>query len=97
MKKSNNTKRFILVIIKKNIRKSCIISYTIQLYIRFNNLNMPKKKMDYSNTIIYKIFCKDPIIKEIYIGHTTNFVTRKSEHKTSCKNSNIYIYIYIVI
>jgi predicted GIY-YIG superfamily endonuclease len=58
---------------------------------------MPKTKMDYSNTIIYKIFCKDPSIKEIYIGHTTNFVTRKSEHKTSCKNSNIYIYIYIVI
>jgi hypothetical protein len=56
---------------------------------------MPKKKMDYSNTIIYKIFCKDPSIKEIYIGHTTNFVTRKSAHKTSCKNSNIYIYRYI--
>jgi hypothetical protein len=56
---------------------------------------MPKTKMDYSNTIIYKIFCKDPSIKEIYIGHTTNFVTRKSAHKTSCKNNNSYIYIYI--
>jgi hypothetical protein len=56
---------------------------------------MPKTKMDYSNTIIYKIFCKDPSIKEIYIGHTTNFVTRKSAHKTNCKNSNSYIYRYI--
>jgi hypothetical protein len=56
---------------------------------------MPKTKMDYSNTIIYKIFCKDPSIKEIYIGHTTNFVTRKSAHKSSCKNSNSYIYSYI--
>jgi hypothetical protein len=56
---------------------------------------MPKTKMDYSNTIIYKIFCKDPSIKEIYIGHTTNFVTRKSSHKASCKNSNSYIYRYI--
>jgi hypothetical protein len=33
---------------------------------------MPKVKMDYSNTIIYKIFCKDTNIKEAYIGHTTN-------------------------
>jgi hypothetical protein len=56
---------------------------------------MPKTKMDYSNTIIYKIFCKDPSIKKIYIGHTTNFVTRKSAHKSNCKNSNSYIYRYI--
>ena len=56
---------------------------------------MPRKKMDYSNTIIYKIFCRNPNIKEIYIGHTTNFVNRKSSHKTSCKNSNVYIYRYI--
>jgi hypothetical protein len=56
---------------------------------------MPKTKMDYSNTIIYKIFCKDPTIKQLYIGHTTNFVNRKSAHKTSCKNNNSYIYRYI--
>jgi hypothetical protein len=56
---------------------------------------MPKKKMDYSNTIIYKIFCKDPSIKEIYIGHTTNFVNRKSTHKSHCKSSNYKLYCYI--
>jgi hypothetical protein len=56
---------------------------------------MPKKKMDYSNTIIYKIFCKDHSIKEIYIGHTTNFVTRKSSHKTNCKIINSKLYCYI--
>ena len=28
---------------------------------------MPKKKIDYSNTIIYKIFCRDTNIKEVYI------------------------------
>ena len=58
---------------------------------------MPKVKMDYSNTIIYKIFCKDTSIKEAYIGHTTNFVKRKSQHKAICKkafpNNKLYCYI----
>jgi hypothetical protein len=47
---------------------------------------MPKVVIDYSNTIIYKIFCKDPEIKDIYIGHTTNFVQRKHAHKQNCNN-----------
>jgi hypothetical protein len=47
---------------------------------------MPKIDIDYSNTIIYKIFCKDPEIKDIYIGHTTNFVQRKYAHKQTCNN-----------
>jgi hypothetical protein len=42
---------------------------------------MPKLDIDYSNTIIYKIVCKDESIKELYVGHTTNFVQRKSQHK----------------
>lgn len=56
---------------------------------------MPKKKIDYSNTIIYKIFCRDPSIKELYIGHTTNFVNRKYAHKISCKNCNSKLYTFI--
>jgi hypothetical protein len=47
---------------------------------------MPKVIIDYSNTIIYKICCKDPEIKDIYIGHTTNFVQRKYSHKQTCNN-----------
>ena len=47
---------------------------------------MPKVVIDYSNTIIYKIFCKDPLIKDLYVGHTTNFVQRKYAHKQSCNN-----------
>ena len=47
---------------------------------------MPKTEIDYSNTIIYMITCKDPIIKEVYVGHTTNFVQRKHAHKQSCIN-----------
>ena len=42
---------------------------------------MPKLDIDYSNTIIYKICCKNDSIKELYVGHTTNFVQRKCQHK----------------
>lgn len=49
---------------------------------------MPKRttEIDYSNTIIYKIACKDTSIQELYVGHTTNFVQRKHAHKQSCVN-----------
>ena len=47
---------------------------------------MPKVEIDYSNTIFYKIFCKDPTIKDLYVGLTTNFIQRKHGHKQSCKN-----------
>ena len=47
---------------------------------------MPKVDIDYSNTIIYKIFCKDPLITDVYVGHTTNFVQRKYAHKQTCNN-----------
>jgi len=36
---------------------------------------MPKENIDYSNTIIYKICCSDFSITDLYVGHTTNFVT----------------------
>jgi len=48
---------------------------------------MPKIEIDYSNTIIYKITCKDPNISDVYVGHTTNFVQRKHAHKQSCINN----------
>jgi len=47
---------------------------------------MPKKVIDYSNTIIYVIKCKDDNITEEYIGSTTNFKQRKNNHKSSCNN-----------
>ena len=53
---------------------------------------MPKVKIDYSNTIFYKIYCKDPSIKDLYIGHTTNFVQRKHSHKQSCINPKLESY-----
>ena len=48
--------------------------------------------VNYSQSIIYKICCRNPDIKEIYIGSTTNFYRRKQEHKSICNNSNIKNY-----
>ena len=58
---------------------------------------MPKTNVDYSNTIIYKIFCKDETITDIYVGHTTNFIQRKYAHKMACSNMNNTLKIYNVI
>jgi hypothetical protein len=48
---------------------------------------MPKTDIDYSNTVFYKIQCKNPDVKDVYIGHTTNFVQRKHAHKRNCMNT----------
>jgi hypothetical protein len=56
---------------------------------------MPKKVIDFSNTIFYKIVCKDLTINELYVGHTTNFRQRKAKHKSACKNSDIQVYRFI--
>jgi hypothetical protein len=47
---------------------------------------MPKVEIDYSNTVIYKITCNDPNVTDSYVGHTTNFVQRKSAHKNGVTN-----------
>jgi hypothetical protein len=57
---------------------------------------MPKEDIDYSNTIIYKIYCKDESVTDIYVGHTTNFIQRKYSHKICSNNSN-KLKIYEVI
>ena len=58
---------------------------------------MPKSSVDYSNTIIYKIYCKDETITDIYVGHTTNFTKRKCLHKTACNDLNNKLKIYNTI
>ena len=61
---------------------------------------MPKVDIDYANTLFYKISCKDTNITDVYIGHTTNFVQRKSGHKQGCNNpksSNYACKLYTVI
>jgi len=47
---------------------------------------MTKSDVDYSNTVIYKITCNEPSVTEKYVGHTTNFVQRKSAHKNGATN-----------
>jgi 2-methylcitrate dehydratase PrpD len=44
--------------------------------------------VNYSQSIIYKICCNNPEIKEIYIGSTCNFARRKCKHKSDCNNEN---------
>ena len=61
---------------------------------------MPKKVKDFSKGLIYKLCCKDPTIKEIYIGSTTNFTQRKRSHKNTCNlpsqnRHNLKVYQYI--
>jgi hypothetical protein len=58
---------------------------------------MPKDNIDYSNTIIYKIYCKEANITDTYVGHTTNFIKRKYQHKHQCNNLNNKLKIYNVI
>ena len=47
---------------------------------------MPKKIIDYSKTIIYKLVCNDLNTTDVYVGHTTNYVKRKASHKERCNN-----------
>ena len=58
---------------------------------------MPRKPIDYSKGLIYKIESNGTVY---YIGSTTDFTRRKSQHKTNCnntnnKNHNIKIYKFI--
>lgn len=61
---------------------------------------MPKKAIDYSKALIYKLVCKDPTIPDLYVGSTTNKKQRKSQHKHHCNNEssvNYNFYVYQVI
>jgi uncharacterized hydantoinase/oxoprolinase family protein len=47
---------------------------------------MPRKAIDYSKTIIYKIQHQDNE-ELVYVGHTTDFIKRKCAHKSNCNNA----------
>ncbi len=51
----------------------------------------------YNESIIYKLCCKDPTITDEYIGSTTNFSRRKTQHKSRCnrEKSNFLVYVCI--
>jgi predicted GIY-YIG superfamily endonuclease len=43
---------------------------------------MPRTPINYENTVFYKIVCKDLNLNYCYVGHTTDFIRRKTAHKT---------------
>jgi len=56
--------------------------------------------MDYKNSVIYKICCKDSSIKDCYVGSSCSHTSRKSAHKSACNNKkdkayNLPVYRYI--
>lgn len=57
---------------------------------------MPRLPIDYSKTVIYKIVCNNLNIKDLYVGSTTDFRRRKSQHKSSCEANKI-LKVYTMI
>jgi hypothetical protein len=58
------------------------------------------KAKNYENCIIYKLVCLDTTCPDVYVGSTTCFKQRKSQHKSKCHNEkhkhyNYKIYQYI--
>lgn len=51
--------------------------------------------MDYQNTVIYKIKCRDESISDCYVGQTTNFQNRIKRHRQDCKNRDLKVYKFI--
>jgi len=61
-------------------------------------------KKDLNNSVIYKIFCKNEEVKDLYVGQTTDFTRRKYAHKRVCfkkmheyNNKNKYTSLYNII
>ena len=48
----------------------------------------------YINSVVYKIYCKDENVKDIYVGSTINFKKRCKDHKSRCNNINSEKYNY---
>jgi hypothetical protein len=58
------------------------------------------KIRNYNKSKIYKIYCEDEGVDEIYVGSTVDLKTRVRNHKSACNNINdefynkkLYIYI----
>ena len=50
--------------------------------------------------MFYRLVCRDIMVKECYVGHTTNEVDRRRSHKTRCTNEkdkcyNLFVYRFI--
>lgn len=60
-------------------------------------INMRTNDTDYSNTIIYKISCKEVSVTDLYVGHTTDFTKRRKSHRYACEDpkANAKLYTFI--
>lgn len=47
---------------------------------------------DYSQTVIYKIVCKDKAITDFYVGHTTDLTRRENTHLSRSSGTNEWCY-----
>ena len=61
---------------------------------------MPLSAIRYDKTLFYKIVCRDVNIKDTYVGHTTDFKSRKCIHKHYCttpssRKYNFHVYTVI--
>jgi predicted GIY-YIG superfamily endonuclease len=54
-----------------------------------------KNQHKYKNTVIYVISCKNQLVKDVYIGHTTDFYNRKQSHMNECKTNHRKVYEFI--
>ena len=66
----------------------------LQIYIhiykyKIMSLNIQCNKNNSIKIFIYKIFCNDENIKDIYIGQTKNFEIRKVQHERDSKISDL--------
>jgi predicted GIY-YIG superfamily endonuclease len=61
------------------------------------SINMRTSDADYSNTIIYKISCKDASVTDLYVGHTTDFTKRRKSHRHACEDPKVNAKLYTFI
>jgi hypothetical protein len=46
---------------------------------------------------VYKIVCLNPLITDVYVGSTNNFMKRCAEHKSACKRAKNKMKVYCCI
>jgi len=56
---------------------------------------MSESENKYQNGLIYKLYCKDKAITDIYVGSTTTFYARRRKHKSNTKTKTQKVYSFI--
>jgi GIY-YIG catalytic domain len=61
---------------------------------------MPRKPIDWSKCMFYRLVCRDISVRECYVGQTCNEVKRRNKHNSCCNNEkspshNYFVYQFI--